>query len=174
MDFETLKSKLSKIKLLIMDVDGTLTDGAMYYTDDGKVFKKFYTRDGMGINLLRKAGIEAAIITSENTEIVVNRAKKLKIENYVLGSRNKTQDYKDLIHKMGFESEASAYIGDDVNDYHAMQLAGVSACPSDAVQSVKEVADVICENSGGNGAVREFCEMILRAKNKPVTLEENW
>jgi YrbI family 3-deoxy-D-manno-octulosonate 8-phosphate phosphatase len=174
MNLESLKSKLRKIKLLIMDVDGTLTDGSMYYSDDGKVTKRFYTRDGMGINLLRKGDIEAAIITSENSDIVVNRAKKLKIDNYVLGSRNKTQDFKDLIEKMGFNAEETAYIGDDVNDFHAMQLAGVSACPSDAVFSVKDVADVICDNKGGNGAVREFCEMILNAQNKPITLDENW
>ena len=171
---EALISKLKKIKLLVMDIDGTLTDGAMYYTEDGKEFKRFSTRDGMGVNLLRKSGIETAIITSENSQIALNRAKKLKIENCILGSRNKTKDFEDLLDKMGFTFEETAYIGDDVNDYHVMKLAGVSACPADSVDAIKSVANIICEKNGGHGAVREFSEMILDAQNKPVTLNENW
>lgn len=157
-----------------MDVDGTMTDGAMYYTEGGEEIKRFSTRDGMGINLLQKSGIESAIITSENSVIAANRAKKLKIEHCVLGSKNKTEAFKELLGKTGFNTAEVAYIGDDVNDYHVMKLAGVSACPADATDTIKTVSDIICNSGGGNGAIRELAETILLAQDKPITLQENW
>lgn len=169
-----LIEKLKKIRLLVMDVDGTLTDSAMYYSANGEELKRFNTRDGMGIGLLRKSGIKSAILTSENSEIVRARAKKLKIETIVLGSRNKTEDLKAIAGDLGLELEEVAYIGDDVNDEHAMKLVGVSACPSDAVPIIRQIADYICLKKGGFGAVREFAEVILQSQNKLVSLTENW
>lgn len=169
-----LKDKLKKIELLVMDVDGTLTDGAMYYSSEGEELKRFSTRDGMGITLLRKAGIKSAIITSENSEIALARAKKLKIDIVKLGSHDKSSSIKEIAEKLSLKLENVAYIGDDINDYHVMKLCGASACPGDSTAAIKQAADYICRNNGGNGAVREFSEMILISKDKSVILSENW
>lgn len=156
--------KLSKIKLVAMDVDGTLTDGAMYYSAKGEQLKRFSTRDGMGIMLLQEYGIKTAIITSENTEIVTSRAKKLNIEDVILGSKEKDGEIKQLAKKHNLSLDEIAYIGDDINDISALKIVGLSACPQDASDFVKDVAIYICDSSGGNGAVRELAELILSAK----------
>lgn len=165
---------LKEIRLLVMDVDGTLTDGAMYYGPDGEVMKRFMTRDGMGITLLHKAGILTAIITSEDTPIVRARAQKLKIEHVRMGVHDKSTALRSLASDLAIPLEHIAYIGDDVNDLHVMKICGVSACPSDAVEAIRNTAHINCTSLGGNGAVREFAEAILRAQNKPITLEEQW
>lgn len=157
-----------------MDVDGTLTDGAMYFSPEGEALKRFSTRDGMGITLLRRAGIDCAIITSENSTIAQRRAEKLGIQNVVLHSHNKTRDLSSLMQELTIPLEHVAYIGDDVNDEPVMKICGLTACPSDAVETIKNTAHYVCTASGGNGAVREFAEVILRAQNKPITLAEGW
>jgi YrbI family 3-deoxy-D-manno-octulosonate 8-phosphate phosphatase len=169
-----VKEKLLKVKMLVMDVDGTLTDGAMYYSANGEELKRFNTRDGMGISLLHRAGIQTAILTTENTKIVEARAAKLKIDNVILGSRNKRLSLEVLLETTGFKSEEIAYIGDDVNDEPAIKMSGISACPGDAVEHIKGLVDYICKNPGGNGAVREFAELILKTQNQAVTLPEQW
>jgi YrbI family 3-deoxy-D-manno-octulosonate 8-phosphate phosphatase len=171
---DELSHKLNKIKLLVMDVDGTLTDGTMYYSKTGEELKKFSTRDGMGITLLRKNDIESAIITSEYSQISEQRAIKLRIEHVVLGSRNKTESLIELSKKLNLELNEIAFIGDDINDEHVMNIAGVSACPADATKSIQQIADYICSSNGGNGAVREFIEAILKSQNKSICLTENW
>lgn len=170
----TNHERAAGIKLVIMDVDGTLTDGAMYYSTRGEELKRFSTRDGMGVTLLRKAGIATAIITSENTEIVLRRAQKLGITEVVMGSHDKTTTFHDICRRHGLDAESIAYIGDDVNDLHVMQLCGLSGCPSDAVAAIRNVAHVVCSLPGGNGAVREFAEFILTAQDKDVTIPERW
>lgn len=169
-----LNEKLKKIKLLAMDIDGTLTDATLYYSANGEELKRFSTRDGMGITLLRKGGIEAAIITSETSPIVTARAKKLQIEHVYLGSRDKSSSLKEIATKLGITLEEIAYIGDDVNDYHALNIAGFSACPFNSVDAIRETVDYICNADGGKGAVRELCEMILTSQNKSLILQENW
>ncbi len=169
-----LTEKLKKIKILAMDVDGTLTNGKVFYSKNGEELKIFSIRDGMGIELLRKAGIEPMIITSESSEIVTARARKLKIEYILLGSRNKKKDLEDFVNQKGIELENIAYIGDDINDIQAMKISGVSACPKDSNEFVLEIVNYICNSDGGNGAVREFIELILKAQNKSLTLPENW
>jgi YrbI family 3-deoxy-D-manno-octulosonate 8-phosphate phosphatase len=166
--------KLQKIRLLVMDVDGTLTDGAMYYTEQGEFMKRFSTRDGMGITLLRRSGIDSAILTSENSIIAVRRAEKLGIKTIVLGSRNKMQSFADLAAKLTIPLDHIAYIGDDINDLPCFSMAGFAACPSDSVQHILDAADYICSKPGGHGAVRELCELILVAQDKPIVLPENW
>jgi YrbI family 3-deoxy-D-manno-octulosonate 8-phosphate phosphatase len=170
----TNQERAAKIKLVIMDVDGTLTDGAMYYSTRGEELKRFSTRDGMGVTLLHKAGIATAIITSESTEIVLRRAQKLGITEVVLGSHDKTTTFHDICRRHGLEADSIAYIGDDVNDLHAMKLSGLSGCPSDAVAAIRNAAHMVCSQSGGNGAVREFAEFILMAQGMQVTLPERW
>ncbi|HPU23016.1 MAG TPA: HAD-IIIA family hydrolase [Candidatus Kapabacteria bacterium] len=174
MKLTELKEKLKKVKLLAMDVDGTLTDGSLYYSENGEIMKRFCAKDGMGITLLNKSGIPSAIVTSEISQIVTNRAKKLKIEHVILGSRNKLQAIRDLAEQLSISIEEVAYIGDDVNDYFALKEVGFSACPQNAVEIIKEVVDYVCKNDAGNGAVREICDLILLSQNKSLILEENW
>jgi YrbI family 3-deoxy-D-manno-octulosonate 8-phosphate phosphatase len=159
-----ISERLRKVELLVMDVDGTLTDSAMYYSAKGEELKRFSTRDGMGISLLHLHGIKTAIITSENTAIVSARAEKLKIERVILGSKEKLTDLQIIADEMKLSSENIAYIGDDINDLDVIKWAGVGACPSDAVQEVIEAADYVCNKPGGNGAVRELADMILKEK----------
>lgn len=163
-----------RIKLLVMDVDGTLTDGAMYYSERGEDLKRFNTRDGMGITLLHRAKIQTAIITSEHSPIVVRRAEKLRIKEVMLGSKDKTTTLLDMARRLDLVPEDIAYIGDDVNDLHVMRLCGFSACPADAVESIKDVAHMVCQRPGGNGAVRELAEFILVAQNQSIILPEQW
>ena len=166
--------RAATIELVIMDVDGTLTDGAMYYSSRGEELKRFSTRDGMGVTLLHRGGIRTAIITSENSEIVTRRAQKLGITEVVLGSHDKTTTFHDICRRTGLTASRIAYIGDDINDLHVMQLCGLSGCPSDAVATIQNVAHFISSYPGGNGAVREFAELILTAQGKSVTLPESW
>ncbi len=174
MQSKSLNSKLIKVKLLVMDVDGTLTDSSMYYSERGEELKRFSTRDGMGIALLHKSNIDTAIVTSENSPIARARAEKLNIRHVVLGCRDKLSALEKLAKKHSIALENIAYIGDDINDLHAIGVAGVSACPSDAVKVIKESTDYICKAKGGRGAVREFAELILKSQNKSTILPENW
>lgn len=174
MDLLKLTHSLKQIKLIIVDVDGTLTDGFMYYNPDGDYMKRFNVKDGMGLVLLRKAGYEIAIITSEDNEIVKARAKKLGIDKLIMGSHNKTESLKQLVEEMSITSKECAFIGDDVNDLHVMKEVGFSACPFNAVESIKQISDYISDHNGGSGAIREIAELILKTNNKPITLEENW
>ncbi len=165
---------MEKIKLIILDVDGTMTDGSMYYTAEGDTMKKFNVKDGMGIVLLKKAGFKIAIMTSEDSPIAASRAKKLGVDATVLGCRNKTDAVKLLADDMELHLEEVAFMGDDVNDYHAMQTVGYSVCPADSTDAVKSIADFVCQSKGGHGAVREFAEIMLRTHEKTNLLTENW
>jgi 3-deoxy-D-manno-octulosonate 8-phosphate phosphatase (KDO 8-P phosphatase) len=170
----TLEERAAKIRLVVMDVDGTLTDSSMYYSVEGEVMKRFSTRDGMGVTLLKRSGIDCAIITSEMSLIAQRRGEKLGIANIILGSHDKSASLMELSEKLSIPLEAIAYIGDDVNDGPVMRLCGLSGCPSDAADAIKEIAHHTCRSSGGNGAVREFAELILKAQHLPVILPERW
>ena len=155
----------SKIKLFLCDVDGTLTDGGMYYTDNGNELKKFNTRDGMGFKLLSDAGIKIGIITSEKTKIVENRAKKLNVDFLYQGYHEggKLSIAKDICKKLGITLNDVAYIGDDVNCIKLLEAVGVKACPSDACSQVKNIPSIhVMKLSGGTGCVREFIDQLLR------------
>jgi len=171
---EHFAERLKKVKLLVMDVDGTLTDSSMYYSKNGEELKRFSTRDGMGITLLHKSGILTAIVTSEDTQIVAARAKKLNIDYVQLGCRNKSSTVTELAGKLDLDLSEIAFIGDDINDEHVMKIVGLSACPNDAVKIIKKIANYKCKKSGGYGAVREFAELILSAQNKPICINEQW
>jgi len=171
---QSVIEKILKIKLLVCDVDGTMTDSGMYYTETGEVAKKFNTHDGMGIVLLNKSGIKTAIITSENSNIVRARAKKLGIEHVILGSRNKVESLKVLAQKLQLNLNEIAYIGDDVNDLQSMEISGFSACPNDSTKEILKISNYICKSDGGKGAVRELADLILEIQNKPNTLPESW
>lgn len=149
------------IKLLIMDVDGTLTDGKIYIGEQGEVFKAFNVKDGMGIKQIQKSGVVCVIITGRTSNIVANRAKELGINEIYQGIDNKITKLKELSEKYIVDYSEMAYIGDDENDMESMKLCGMRACPSDAVNTIKCVANYICKNKGGEGAVREFIEYLL-------------
>ena len=151
-----------KIKILVMDVDGTLTDGKIYIGSNGEIMKAFNVKDGMGITKLHKRGIMPAIITARQSDIVLNRARELNITEIYQGIDDKVKKMKELASKYDCSLSEIAYIGDDENDIECMKLCGISACPSDAVEQVLNVTDFISESQGGQGAVREFAEYILR------------
>jgi 3-deoxy-D-manno-octulosonate 8-phosphate phosphatase (KDO 8-P phosphatase) len=168
------EDKLKGIKLLVMDVDGTMTDSGVYYSRNGEELKRFSIRDGMGIELLHIGGIDIGIITSETSQIVTSRAAKLKINHVVLGSRNKKVSLSELSKKLSVPLKQIAFIGDDVNDIQAMKICGVSACPSDSAEEVKKVAVIQLTKPGGNGAIRELAEILLKSQDKSITLPDNW
>lgn len=155
---------MRKIRLFLTDVDGTLTDGGMYYTSEGDTMKKFNTRDGMGLQLLQKTGVKVGIITSENTEIVTKRAEKLGIDYLVQGKRDggKLAAAREICDQLGITINELAYIGDDVNCEELLRHAGLAACPADAMPQVKAIPDIhIMSLKGGEGCVREFINTLL-------------
>lgn len=154
--------RLDNIKVLAMDVDGVLTDAGMYYGESGDELKKFNTRDGLGIRLLREAGIVPAIITSERTELVERRAVKLGIEYVFQGVQDKLSVAESLIASLGVGWDQFAYIGDDLNDLAVVKRAGFSAAPADADMEVLRNVDYVCSSKGGHGCVREVCDLLLR------------
>ncbi|MDF2576809.1 MAG: family hydrolase [Chlamydiales bacterium] len=169
-----LTEKLKKVKLVVMDVDGTLTDGGMYYTAEGDVMKRFYVQDGMGITLLKFAHIEVALLTSENSHIVQARGKKLGIKHVIIGCKEKKKALQELTQELNLTLEEVAYIGDDINDAPPMKIVGISACPNDAVDLIQKIATYKCSKLAGHGAVREFIELLLAAQGKSNELPEKW
>lgn len=158
-----LKQK-NQIKLFLCDVDGTLTDGGMYYSESGDELKKFNTRDGMGFQLLREAGIKTGIITSENTKLVENRAKKLKIDFLRQSKRDggKVAAATEICNELGISLDEVAYIGDDINCYDLLTQVGLAACPVDACSKVKTIPGIkVMDLQGGDGCVRLFIESII-------------
>lgn len=154
-----ITQQFKNIKLLVTDVDGVLTDCGMYYTEKGDEFKKFHTRDGMGIKLFREAGIPIAIITGENTEIVKNRAIKLGIIDVYQDCTKKLLALESLRRKYKLDYSEIAYVGDDILDIPVLSLVGLSVCPSDAIPAVKEMCTFVTKCAGGQGVIREIYEM---------------
>lgn len=152
---------LSKIKVIVLDVDGTLTDGGVYIDSNGFETKKFNIKDGGGIALATRAGYEFMILTGRKSYCVEKRAQELKIKHLFQGVDNKIDVLEKFLAENNLTSENIAYMGDDFNDLDCMNHAGFVACPADAMQCVKEVADYITEHNGGYGAVRDFCELLL-------------
>jgi len=162
-----LIDKLLKIKLVLTDNDGVLTDTGVYFSEKGEELKRFSIRDGMGIERLRKhAGIETIIITGEESGSVKARAKKLKIKEYYLGVQKKADVLADIMKKNNVKPENIAFIGDDANDFELMKMVGFKVTPADGMNFIKEIADYICINKSGNGAFRELAELILAFKVK--------
>ena len=162
---EFVNQKKPNIKLFITDIDGTLTDGGMYYSENGDELKKFNTRDGMGLQMLREAGVKTAIITSEDRKLNKRRAEKLKVDYIRQGKVNggKVAVALEIAKEMGITMQEVAYIGDDVNCIELLSQVGYAACPADACEKVKNIPGiVVMKKKGGEGCVREFSEMILK------------
>jgi YrbI family 3-deoxy-D-manno-octulosonate 8-phosphate phosphatase len=155
-----------------MDVDGVLTDAGMYYTENGDELKKFNTRDGMGVALVREAGLKTAILTRESTEMVRRRGAKMRIDYVYIGVTDKLSCMRKLLTELDLTLEQVAYIGDDVNDYELLCHVGLAVAVRDASRLPKSVAHLITEAKGGEGAVRELCEIILEAQREHPPLPE--
>jgi len=151
------------IRALVVDVDGTLTDGGMYYGADGERLKKFDTRDALGLERLRESGIRVCVITGERSRITEARMQKLQIVDYYCGVKDKLSLLLSLAQQWRVEMEEIAFIGDDLGDVPCLARAGVSFCPSDALAEALAAADFVCAKPGGGGAVREVCELLLSA-----------
>ena len=160
-----IEEKGKRIRLVLTDVDGVLTDGGVYYGADGEVLKRFNIRDGMGVVRLRDAGIETGIVTGEISPSVSRRAEKLTIGRVVLGCVDKRGALEEILSEGRFTPEEIAYIGDDVNDLEIMRAVGLTATPADGLPQIREVADYICTLPGGHGAFREFAEFLLQCRN---------
>lgn len=162
------RERATKIRLLVTDVDGALTDAGMYYGARGEELKKFNTKDGMGTKLWKQSGHEVAIVTGENAPSVARRAEKLKISEVHLGIADKLPVVRKLAADRGLRMEQVAYLGDDVNDLEAMRAVGLSGCPSDAHVSVRAISDFVAPQLGGGGVLRSFVDFMLEAQAKRV------
>lgn len=150
-----------KIKMLVMDVDGTLTDGHIYVGTEGEMMKAFHVQDGYGIaHILPRFGITPVIITGRSSRIVEKRAGELKISHLHQGIGDKLSKLREVAEELGVAAKEIAYIGDDVNDLDCIRWCGCTACPADAVLEVLEKVDYVCKREGGRGAVREFIARI--------------
>lgn len=159
--YNKLQKLNNDIKLFVSDVDGTLTDAGMYYGNNGEEFKKFNTHDGKGFELLKMKNIKTAIITSEQTDIVIKRAQKLKIDFLYQGLSNKSKfsAILEICEKLNITSDQVAYIGDDINCFEALENVGIAACPKNSQKAIKKIPNIIhLKSKGGKGAVREFID----------------
>lgn len=160
-----LHDRAARIKLLLTDCDGVLTDAGVYYGEGGEVLKKFNLRDGMGVERLRRlANVETGIVTGENSPSVVARAAKLRITELHLGVRDKLTLLAGVLERTGLDASEVAFIGDDVNDLPVLQAVGLAACPADAMRPNKAIAHYVCAAKGGDGCFRELAELIIDAK----------
>ncbi|WP_148235469.1 KdsC family phosphatase [Fluviicola taffensis] len=160
--FDHLKSKIEKIKLLILDVDGVMTDAGMYFAESGDQMKKYNAKDGMGIMKAQEKGLLCAIISSAFTDkMVLNRAEVLNIKHVYVGRDQKITILRQWCEELSISLSQVAMIGDDINDLSIMREIGLSACPKDAVQEVKKEVDIVLTKNGGAGVVREFIDNFL-------------
>ena len=168
---KNLLKTFSKIKLLAMDFDGVMTDGLVYVDDDGRERVRCSRRDGMGIGLLKKAGVEICVISTEKNPVVSRRCEKLKIPcvQGIESGDGKGEIFQRFMKEGGYNREESAYVGDDVNDLAPLKLAGCAITVADGHELVKNVCHYISDRKGGDHAVREICELILKAKNIEIS-----
>ncbi len=157
-----MNEKLAKIRLLLLDVDGVLTDGRIIYDNQGNELKAFDVKDGHGLKMIQRAGIAVGIITGRSSQVVVKRAEELGIEILYQGAKNKLEPYREILAQHGLTDEQVAYVGDDIVDLPILLRAGFSATVADAVPEVLSLVDYVANRSGGRGAVREICDLVLK------------
>jgi 3-deoxy-D-manno-octulosonate 8-phosphate phosphatase (KDO 8-P phosphatase) len=161
----SLAVRARRIKMILLDVDGVLTDGGLYYTADGHEIKRFHAHDGYGIARGREAGLLFGIISGRSTPIVNARAKVLHIEDVIQGADDKVASLRAMQEKYGFADDEFAYIGDDLFDIGLLRTVGISGAPQNAFDAVKNEVDVVTRMPGGQGAVREFVDIILAKRD---------
>lgn len=163
-DGHDIRGRLRAIRLVVMDVDGVLTDGRMILSQRGDELKAFHTHDGVAVELARRAGLKTAMVTGESTSIARRRGEKLGVDAVILGARRKADVVATLLAEYELDAGAVAYVGDDLIDVPALRRVGLAVAVSDAAAEVKEVCHLVTKAGGGQGAVREVIELILRAK----------
>lgn len=167
---DILRQKASRIKWFFCDIDGTLTDGCVYYSSEGELLKKFSLRDGTGFFLLHQCGIKTGFITTENSPIVEQRSKKLKIEKYIFGTHRKLEALKEFVNQERLSMENIAFIGDELNDVKLLKTCGLGFAVGDADYRAKDASDIVCQNLGGHEAFREAVEKLLELKR--ISIDE--
>ncbi|HID97866.1 MAG TPA: hypothetical protein EYP57_06735 [Thermodesulfobacteriaceae bacterium] len=163
---KALFARASRVRLLALDCDGILTDGRIVYTSDGEQIQNFHVQDGLGLKLLNQAGIHLAIISSRTSTALSRRAGELGIDMVYQGRQDKVDTYKEILGRLGLENHAVAYMGDDLIDLPLLRRSGFSLTVPDAPDQVKQNSDYVTSRPGGRGAVREACELILKARNR--------
>lgn len=161
---EAVFSKAKVIKLLICDVDGVMTDGSLFFGDNGLEYKAFHSRDGLGIKMLQRSGIPLAVITARTSDVVTHRMKNLNIDLVFQGQLNKMQAFEQLCQQLDLSPEQVAYVGDDLVDLPVMKKAGLSIAVADAHERVIHAANWTTQHNGGHGAVRDVCELLMEAQ----------
>jgi 3-deoxy-D-manno-octulosonate 8-phosphate phosphatase (KDO 8-P phosphatase) len=161
---DSAKDSLARIRAVALDVDGVLTDGGFWWGPDGEEWKRFCFADIMGVSLARRAGLELALISGEDSPLVDRYAQKMLIRHVIKGCRDKAAALREFATAAGIELAEICFMGDDVNDLPAMQIAGLAAAPANAAPDVLARADFIAKSAGGNGAVRELIEALLAAQ----------
>lgn len=160
-----LKYAASKIKIVIFDVDGVMTDGSLTFDEDGREYKTYNAKDGQGIVMLNKAGFKTAIITARETLTVTHRFNILGMHKLYQGQKNKEKALEEILGEYGFTQEEAAYMGDDLPDIGVLKKVGLPSCPNDAVKEVIEISRFVSSKNGGRGAIRELCDFLLSCKN---------
>ncbi len=163
---KNIKEKLQKVKMLILDVDGVMTDGRIIMDNKGREMKNFDVRDGHGLKIIQRYGIKVALLTGRQSKVVEHRAKDLEINDVYQSVFNKKDVFEKILEKHKLAASAVAFLGDDIVDIPVLKRVGFSAAVADALDVVKQSVDYITVNRGGHGAVREICEMILQAQGK--------
>jgi 3-deoxy-D-manno-octulosonate 8-phosphate phosphatase (KDO 8-P phosphatase) len=161
---ETLQECLAHVALLATDVDGVLTDGGLYYTEDGQELKRFNVKDGQGLKQVKAAGIHVAIISASQSQATLHRAHKLGIDYVFVGVKDKLACVVELCQNLGIPLEQVAYIGDDLNDLPVLSRVGLPITVKDGIEAAKSLSRYVTSRSGGQGSVREICDLLLGAK----------
>ena len=169
MDTAHLTAKARRVKLVLTDSDGVLTDNGVYYSAQGEEMKQISIRDGMGVERLRNCGIATGIITGETSPSVVKRAHKLRITELHLGVKDKAAQLQEILTRLQLQPDEVAFIGDDTNDVEIMKLVGLAACPADATDFARHVAHYHCTTPGGHGCFRELAEFIIASQGPELT-----
>ena len=171
----SIRKKLKSIRLLVLDVDGVLTDGQIYIDSKGDEIKKFNVKDGLGIKLLQESNIEIALVSGGSPKSAIHRANRLKIKNCFFDVKDKKNIVSKLIKIMKLENHQVLYVGDDLNDLCVKNIVGIFATPKDAIKIVKNQADLVLSKNGGDGAIREIAEILLKDKqNYKKILIDGW
>ena len=167
---DELLKKAQKIELLLLDVDGVLTNGSITYTHQGDEIKTFHCRDGFGINILRKTGVEVGLITARKSESLLRRAKDLSLTHVYQGVRNKVECFSQVLEKLNLKPDQTAFMGDDWLDLPLLTKVGLAAAVADCAPELKGIVHFVSSHKGGTGAVRDLCDLIIKAKGKRETL----
>jgi 3-deoxy-D-manno-octulosonate 8-phosphate phosphatase (KDO 8-P phosphatase) len=161
-----MKNRLGKIRLLLLDVDGVLTDGRITYDSQGREHKSFDVKDGHGLKMLQRAGLAVGIITGRRSSIVELRARELGIDIVVQGAKSKLEPYENILQQQGLRDEEVAYVGDDLVDLPILRRAGFAVTVADGVEDLKSQVHYVTVRSGGRGAVREVCDLLLKESGR--------